>query len=62
MKKAIGQFIWEKGSINDNIRKILIEKKISYYNTMNGDIFLTTGNIKVQCIVLNDVGNVFIEL
>lgn len=35
---SIGSFKWEKGSINDNIRKILNEKGITYRNTFNGDI------------------------
>lgn len=34
----LGNFKWESGSINDNIRKILIEKGISYRNTLSGDI------------------------
>lgn len=62
MKKNIGSFIWKSGSINDNIRKILIDKKISYYNTFNGDVVLTGCKKKVQCIITNNVGNVFIEL
>lgn len=36
--RIIGNFKWEKGSINDSIRKILKEKGISYRNTFNGDI------------------------
>ena len=35
---TIGIFRWEKGSINDNIRKILIDKGIKYQNTFNGNI------------------------
>ncbi len=33
-----GNFKWESGSINDNIRKILKEKGINYRNTFNGDV------------------------
>ena len=36
--KVIGVFIWNKGSINDNIRKVLTKKNIYYYNTFNGDV------------------------
>lgn len=35
---TIGNFKLEKGSINDNIRKILIDQGIKYQNTFNGDI------------------------
>lgn len=41
-KIYIGKFKWEKGSINDNIRKILIGLNIGYYNTFNGDIYTDT--------------------
>lgn len=34
----LGRFIWESGSINDNIRKILIGKGYAYMNTFNGDV------------------------
>lgn len=47
MKSFIGQFNWVKGSINDNIRNILTNKKIGYYNTFNGDIFTSGDNRKV---------------
>ena len=36
----LGSFTWERGSINDNIRKILIGKNINYTNTFNGDILI----------------------
>ena len=36
--RTLGNFKWEKGSINDNIRKVLINKGINYRNTLNGDV------------------------
>ena len=61
MKKKIGSFVWEKGSINDNIRKILINKCIGYYNTFNGDIF-TSESKKVSAEYQeNDLYFVFIN-
>lgn len=44
----IDQFDWITGSINDNIRKILKEHSISYYNTFNGDVITTAYNRKVE--------------
>lgn len=38
MIQEIGYFKWESGSINDNIRKLLVRKNIMYMNTMNGNI------------------------
>lgn len=37
---TIGIFRWEKGSVNDNIRKILNDKEIKYQNTLDGDILV----------------------
>lgn len=34
----LGEFKWENGSVNDNIRRLLISKGISYRNTLNGDV------------------------
>ena len=45
-KQIIGSFIWERGSINDNIRNILSSKHIPYYNTFNGDVFALFGDYK----------------
>lgn len=47
MKNILSQFVWEVGSINDNIRKILIERNISYYNDLSGNILLSGSNRKV---------------
>ena len=46
-KMYVEKFKWENGSINDNIRKILIGLDIGYYNTFNGDIY-TDRNQKVE--------------
>lgn len=35
---TIGNFKWKKGSINDNIIKILLNRGIDYYRTFNGDV------------------------
>lgn len=40
---TLGSFVWEKGSINDNIRKILCDKRIQYRNTFNGTIEVNMG-------------------
>lgn len=44
----IGEFEWKNGSINDNIRKILNELSIDYYNTFNGDVITSGDNLKVE--------------
>lgn len=44
----IGQFAWNNGSINDNIRKILKKHSIGYYSTFNGDILTTGDNRKIE--------------
>lgn len=55
--KTIGNFKWEKGSVNDNIRRILNEKAIKYQNTLNGDILVDLFGIgfwqKVQHALTN---------
>lgn len=55
--KTIGNFKWEKGSVNDNIRRILNEKAIKYQNTLNGDILVDLFGIgfwqKVQHTLTN---------
>ena len=58
-KKYIGSFTWENGSINDNIRKILRDLQIAYYNTFNGGVITSSGNYKVEAEhVENDNYNV----
>lgn len=47
MKYKIGSFIWKNGSINDNIRTVLKNNGIEYYNTVNGDIYTAGDNRKV---------------
>lgn len=47
-KMYIGEFEWKNGSINDNIRKILNELSIDYYNTFNGDVITSGDNRKVE--------------
>lgn len=47
-KMYIGEFEWKNGSINDNIRKILNELSIDYYNTFNGDVITSGDNLKVE--------------
>lgn len=44
---VLGSFTWEKGSINDNIRKILIDKGINYTNTFNGDVLIDIFNVNM---------------
>ena len=44
----IGKFEWKNGSINDNIRKILKNLSIGYYNTFNGDVITSGDNRKVE--------------
>lgn len=43
MKRIIGHFIWNSGSINDNIRDLLVELKIGYTNTLSGEIYTANG-------------------
>lgn len=47
-KMYIGSFIWNNGSINDNIRKLLKGLSIGYYNTFNGDVITSGDNRKVE--------------
>ena len=47
-KMYIGKFEWKSGSINDNIRKILKNLSIDYYNTFNGDVITSGDNRKVE--------------
>ena len=60
MKKYIGSFTWEKGSINDNIIKILIAFSISYYRTFNGDIYTSNNGKVVAEHIKNDEYHVYI--
>lgn len=60
MKKYIGSFIWEKGSINDNIIKILIALSIGYYRTFNGDLYTSNNEKVVAEHIKNDEYHVYI--
>ena len=40
---TLGCFVWEKGSINDNIRRILCGNNIRYRNTLGGIIEVSLG-------------------
>ena len=60
MKKYIGSFIWKKGSINDNIRKILIALSVGYYNTFNGDVYTSDNRKVVAEHIENDEYHVYI--
>lgn len=60
MKMNIGSFIWEKGSINDNIIKILIALSIGYYRTFNGDVYTSDNKKVVAEHIENDEYHVYI--
>ena len=59
----LGNFKWESGSINDNIRKIFIEKGIRYRNTFGGDIEIDLFGIdfweKVKHTLINSDNEVY---
>ena len=60
MKKYIGSFAWERGSINDNIVKVLIAFSIGYYRTFNGDIYTSNNRKVVAEHIKNDEYHVYI--
>lgn len=60
---TISNFKWEKGSINDNIIKILRKRNIDYYRTFNGDVMADVYGIrlykKVEHILTNPINEVY---
>lgn len=60
MKKYIGSFTWERGSINDNITKVLIAFSIGYYRTFNGDLYTSNNKKVVAEHIKNDEYHVYI--
>lgn len=55
----IGSFVWEKGSINDNIRKYLKAKNIDYRYDHFGDLTTSYGKA-VAKHVKDDVFNIML--
>ena len=59
----IGNMKWERGSINDNIRKILSEKELNYLNTFNGDIIVNFDGSnnwqKVRCNLVDSENKIY---
>lgn len=47
-KQILGSFIWETGSINDNIRKILENKGTYYINNFNGNIIVKNKKVRYE--------------
>ena len=62
MEHIIGTFIWEKGSINDNIRNFLSSKHIPWWNTFNGDVETDIyGKVKARCLEGDEFAITFME-
>ena len=57
----LADFVWEKGtwSINDYIRDFLKRAKISYFNTMAGDIYAKYGPSYCKLIAKKVKDNTF---
>lgn len=61
MMRTLGNFKWESGSINDNIRKLLSARGMAYQNTFNGDIIVNVGRWeKVQYTLTNPANETYV--